>query len=450
MSFSLGDTVELHIDHFGYGGVGVGKLPTGLVCFVHKALPGEHISGRIVRLKKRYATVALLDIFQASTKRIEPICRYFSSCGGCQLQHLSYPDQLQMKRDLLIETLATLNIDQVIEPVVAAEDPLNYRQKNYLHIHDKQVGFINPLTEDLVDIENCVCAPDETNQLISACRQLLGNKNLAAINSLTDIMIRQSNMNKKCMLILVVDEKKKNIWLEAFAPGGAKNNLHSAIETLPAYSVYVTFKTIESKKSLGDAFLHVAGEKQLQEEIASSMVNVSPSSFIQIYIKQANVLYKKTLEMIHQSPDQKVLELYSGAGYLTLQIAKQVESVYAVEQNHEAVLDAQAAAKHNQVHNVVFRSGKCETIVKRLKKEGQQFTTAVMNPPRKGCDIALLNQLKGLGIERIVYISCSPPTLKRDLETLRDQGFQVRRMVPVDMFPQTYHLETVSLLTRQV
>ncbi len=440
-----GEQIELTIDSLGYGGVGVGRHASGLVCFVGKTLPGERVTARILRRKKRHAVCGLQAVLKPAAERVEPPCVYFSECGGCHYQQLPYAEQLQVKMRILQDNFSRLALPtkELIEPIVGATTALGYRNKSFLHVEQQQIGFVNPLNKSIVPIERCLCAPDTTNQLIASVQEWLRGAGKILTEHLLDIIIRDSETNQQQMIIFVVASESRRLFLSS-DKSKIPPAMHSLTEKHPEVSFYLNFKPRQSKSMFTDDFIHIAGSRALNETIGRVTLTLSPGSFVQIHPQQAAALYDRAIHELQPKQDEVVYDLYSGSGALSLLLAGQCREVYAIEQNYQAVLDAQQSAKLNQIENVVFRSGKCETILKKRLRHGHRAVAATINPPRSGCSATIPSLLQQLGVQRLIYISCSPPTLCRDIERLSEQGYRLKKIIPFDMFPQTYHLELIA------
>jgi 23S rRNA (uracil1939-C5)-methyltransferase len=440
----LGTICELTIDKLGYGGMGIARyqsgVGSGVVCLVAKTLPGEKVSARIVQLKKRHIVFETVKILTPSPLRREPACDKFSECGGCQLQHLSYEDQLRVKWETLKEQFdrSDLQFKPTLLQVNPAEPNLHYRNKNFFHSENGQLGFINPLQRKLVSLDNCPCAPESTNKILGVVLHWLNEEGAPLKAELLDCLVRDSQISGDSMVILVIDQEAE---VDLHHPAWAALN-----QRLENSSIFLNFKPREAKYAFGESFVHLAGKPHITEKIGDFKLQLSPSSFVQIHPTQAKHLYQCVVDGLNLDGSETVLDLFSGSGTLSMFLSKKAKSVYSVELNHQAVQDAESSLPLNQINNIAFRTGKCERIVDKLLKQGQRYSVATMNPPRTGCHPDLLPQLKKIGIRRLAYISCSPPTLLRDLKQLVELGYRVEKIAPFDMFPQTYHLEVAVFL----
>lgn len=444
-ALQLGDSCRLDIQSMGYGGVGVARHASGLVCLVGKTLPGESVEARVVQLKRRHAVLQLEKIVVASPLRTAAPCKYFEACGGCHFQHLPYAEQLKAKHQVVQENLDRMVLSKplAVEPVVAAEPPLNYRNKNFFHVNGIRIGFINSSDHSLIDIDNCPCAPEKTNKILQTVRTWLRGDAGPLRDKILDCLIRESAISGDTMVILVCDA--------GFAPDDDTTKklpeLKALLKLLPGSSLYVNYKAHASKQSFGERFVHIAGNVSMREQVGPFKMTLSPGSFAQIHAAQAASLYSRLITEMQLTPEDAVLDLYSGSGSLSMYLSRAGKSVYAVEMNRQAVLDAEASLKLNGIDNVVFRTGKCERILDKLTKQGFHWKHVTLNPPRTGAEPGLFPLLKKLGAEKIGYVSCSPPTLRRDILLLEAMGYRLEKIIPFDMFPQTYHLEQLAIFT---
>lgn len=433
----------LRIENMGFGGVGIARDRDGVVCFVDRALPGELVRATLTRHKHRYRRYTIQEILEPSPLRRQPLCQYYGRCGGCHFQHLDYKDQLVMKEQQLYDQCRHQQPDLVSlwRPIIGAPQPFGYRNKHLLHydVRQNRIGFVDPIREEIVDIDSCVLAPERSNTMLQEIRRWLHEEGTPLSSYLIDVLIRESHSSNAMMILFVVDRSMQaTSTLRTLIMEGPLAHL---MERCSHASIYINYKTRGEKRSFGETFEHICGPHTIRESIGGLTLELSPSAFIQVNPLQADILYDHALACLELTADDVVLDLYAGSGGLGLLAAQRGGSVLSIELDRHAVANAQTNATLNGLANIEHRVGKCERICKRLIAEGRNFSKATLNPPRKGLDASLPAQLAKLGIGELVYVSCSPPTFMRDLTRLQEAGFELRSLQPFDMFPQTYHLE---------
>jgi 23S rRNA (uracil1939-C5)-methyltransferase len=444
-----GETCELVIGELGYGGVGVARHASGLICLVPRSLPGERVEAIVHRRQRRIAHMRLRRVLAPSPARVTPPCPHFPRCGGCHLQHLSYRDQLDAKREVLLRNLSRAlgsTVASLVEPVVASPLPFAYRNRNFFHAAGDCLGFVDPLAQEVIDIDACPLSPPAANASLAAVRAWLGAKAGPLRDAVLDVMLRTGSAESMCVLVLDADRvRPADLEVARVRSDGPLHELRAALT--PA-SVWVNLRSARAKATFGDVFAHVGGPRTIREQVGPFALELSPDSFAQANAPLAAILYERAVRELAPHPAADTLDLYCGSGALSFHLARAARTVYAVEVNHRALADARASAALNRVANVTWRAGKCETIAARLYRDGARFACAALNPPRGGLHESLPAALARLGVERCAYVSCSPPTLARDLRRFLDLGYELTRLVPFDMFAQTYHLEVLAVLQR--
>jgi 23S rRNA (uracil1939-C5)-methyltransferase len=449
-----GDEVELRIERVGFGGAGLAvHAASGLRCRVPKALPGELVTAAVVKVGTRAVALRLLSVRESSPVRVEPPCRHFAACGGCTLQHVPYPQQLVRKHELLRERLTrTLGeeVASLLEPVEPAPAPLGGRSRNLFTVAGSSIGFIDPLAKTVVDVDRCLLATPASAPLLTAVRVWLRSGAGASAAGLLAVQIRTGIAEP--MLVLVVDEQCADLAaLQSLTAGtepSALASLRALLGALPAASVWASPRRRQARGAFGHDFVHLQGPDHLLEQVGPVTLVLSPRSFTQVDAAVAALLYRRTAAALDPPAGTPVLDLFSGSGALAFHLGARGNPVLGVELSFPAVGDAQRSAARNCLHHVGFRNGRAEVIARRLFLHRQRFAHACVNPPRTGLPVDLPELLPKLGVERLCYVSCSPPTLVRDLAILGRLGYRPRQLVPFDMFPQTWHLEVLAVLER--
>lgn len=436
---------NLTIESLGSHGEGVGHLE-GYTLFVDGALPGETVEVQMTQRHKRYGRAELLAITEVSPYRVEPPCRLFGTCGGCQLMHLSYAQQLEIKRQRVVDALQRIGKIKGIDvpACLPSPAPLAYRNKIQLPVRqgkaDLAIGLYARSSHTLVEVDACPihCTLGDTiYQKVSALIKQSGIKAYdpeTGQGELRHLLIKSAVHTQQVLVILVthLESQRKTLPL-------AK----TIMEQCPLVKGVV--QNINSKNDnviLGTNYHLLAGSGHIQEALGDLLFKVSPASFFQVNPDQALRLYAKAVEFAGLTGDETVLDAYCGVGTLSLFFAKHVKKVIGVECVREAIVDAKENALLNDVRNASFVCQAAEIYIRSLPA----VDVVVLNPPRKGCDPVVLQELERLRPKTIVYISCDPSTLARDLAHLVGSGYHLEEIQPFDMFPQTAHVECVAKL----
>jgi len=442
--------IEMEFSSLGHNGEGVGKYQ-GYTLFVPGVLPGEKAKVKVIKVKKNFGYGRLMEILQPSVERVEPLCPIYKQCGGCQLQHLSYQGQLDFKRQLVENNIRRIGKieDVVIHPTIGMKNPWNYRNKAQVPIAEREggliAGFYAKGTHHVIDMKKCIIQQEENDLMVQNTRKIaeeLGikaydEKNLTGV--LRHVVARVGVKTGEKMLILVTNGKK--------IP-----HKEALIQSIVKQTTGLTslIQNINEKKTnviLGETSVTLWGNDVIFDTIGDIKFAISPRSFYQVNPEQTKVLYEKALEYANLKGDEIVFDAYCGIGTISLFLAKKAKHVYGVEIVPEAIEDARKNAKLNGIKNVTFETGAAEEVMPKWEKEGLIPDVVVVDPPRKGLDATLIQTIIKLKPNKMIYVSCDPSTLARDLRLLEDDGFKVIEVQPVDMFPQTSHVECVVLMT---
>lgn len=447
---------ELDIVAQGYNGEGIAKVD-GYPIFIEGALTGEKIKVKVLKANKNYGYGKIEEIIIKSEERVEPACNNYKKCGGCSIQHMSYKKQLDFKFERVkdcITKIGGLSDTLVKYPIGMEDNPYRYRNKVQLPIGKVNgkiaIGFYAPRSHDIIDLDSCLIQDEIADNVARLTKQWIIKNNIepAIIDGVYNpkgivkhIMIRKGFKTNEVMVVLVATTSKiPNI--DKFTKRITEN-----IEGIK--SVILNINPQETNVILGEQCITLYGSDTIQDYIGEFKFNISPLSFFQINPKQTEVLYGKALEYAGLTGEQVVFDAYCGTGTITLFLSKQAKKVYGVEIIEPAIINAKENARLNNVDNVEFIVGKSEEEIPRLIDSGIKADVIVVDPPRKGCDIKLLDAIGELSVEKIVYVSCDPSTLARDLKILECKGYQVVEVQPVDMFAQTGHVESVALLVKE-
>lgn len=438
------------LTHEGNGVAKVGAYPL----FIPYLLPGEKAKIRVVKVNKNFGYGKLLKVERKSDDRITAPCNIFDRCGGCQLQHMTYEAQLEMKRNNVMNQLKRIGHlhGVTVHPVIGMENPWYYRNKIQMPVGEKDgsliTGFYRERSHDIIpDMDSCLIQNKYGDHVVEQVRQIADHLNIEAYDEknhrgvLRHIIVRTAYKTDETMIILVTRTKvlpKEKAFIEQIK------------KSLP--QVKSIIHNINDRKTnviLGSQMRTIYGASHLMDSIGELQFKLSPRSFFQVNPTQTKVLYDQALKYADLKADDIVIDAYCGIGSISLFLAKQARKVFAVEVVAEAIEDAKENARLNGIDNVEFVVGKAEDIMPKWKAEGLRPNVIVVDPPRKGCDKTLLDAMAAMDPERIVYVSCNPATLARDLRILADHGYQTEEVQPVDMFSQTYHVECCSLLVKK-
>lgn len=440
----------------GYEGEGIAKIDNKYPIFIEGALKGEKVKVRIVKVNKNFAYGKLMEVLEASEERVNPPCAIYKRCGGCKLQHASYKAQLDFKWDRVkdcVSKIGKLN-PSIVKYPLGMEEPWRYRNKVQLPIGlingEVKIGFFAPRSHDIIDMESCLIQDEIGDKVVKLTREWIEKFNIRPYNVdgeydekgiVRHIMIRRGFTTNEVMVVLVTNGEKLP-HKEEFVDLMIKN--------IPGIKSII--QNINSKKTnviLGLESKTLWGEDTISDYIGDFRFNISPLSFFQVNPIQTEVLYGKALEYANLTGNEEVFDAYCGTGTITLFLSQKAKKVYGVEIIPQAIDNAWINAKENKVENVEFFVGESEVVIPDLINKGVKADVVVVDPPRKGCDKKLLDAITNIDAKKIVYVSCDPSTLGRDLQVLEENGYKTLEVQPVDMFPNTSHVETVALLRRK-
>ncbi|TBX07503.1 23S rRNA (uracil-5-)-methyltransferase RumA [Clostridium perfringens] len=440
----------------GYEGEGIAKIDNKYPIFIEGALKGEKVKVRIVKVNKNFAYGKLMEVLEASEERVNPSCTIYKRCGGCKLQHASYKAQLDFKWDRVKDCVSKIGkLDpSIVKYPLGMENPWRYRNKVQLPIGlingEVKIGFFAPRSHDIIDMESCLIQDEIGDKVVKLTREWIEKFNIRPYNVdgeydekgiVRHIMIRRGFTTNEVMVVLVTNGEKLP-HKEEFVDLMVKN--------IPGIKSVI--QNINSKKTnviLGLESKTLWGEDTISDYIGDFRFNISPLSFFQVNPTQTEVLYGKALEYANLTGNEEVFDAYCGTGTITLFLSQKAKKVYGVEIIPQAIDNAWINAKENKVENVEFFVGESEVAIPDLINKGVKADVVVVDPPRKGCDKKLLDAITNINAKKIVYVSCDPSTLGRDLKVLEENGYKTLEVQPVDMFPNTAHIENVALLIKK-
>ena len=451
-NFKKNDLVTLEITDLGSSGEGIGKVD-GYTLFVKDALIGDVIEAKIIKTKKNYGYGRLMTILTPSPARVEARCPQARACGGCQIQPLDYAKQLEYKENKVKELLDRVGkvSDYVMEPIIGMEDPWYYRNKAQFPVGTSKegeivTGFYAGRTHSIVPVEECFIQHPLNEQLMAIVRQWMNEFNVTAYDEtkqtglVRHIFTRIGKYTGEVMVCLVINGKKipkPEVLIERL----------KAVEGMT--SICLNINRENTNVILGKTIKCLWGQDYITDKIGDIAYRISPLSFFQVNPIQTQKLYGTALEYAELTGNETVWDLYCGIGTISLFLAKAAKKVCGVEIVPEAIADAKENAKLNGIENADFFVGKAEDVLpEQYDKYGVYADVIVVDPPRKGCDEKLLQCMVEMAPKRIVYVSCDPATLARDLNFLEANGYKVKKVRCTDMFPHSTHVETVCLLNR--
>ncbi len=447
------ETVTLRFEDLTHEGNGVGKVD-GYPLFVPHGLPGEEAEVKVIKVKKNFGFGKLLNVKQESDDRVEPPCDVYYKCGGCQLQHMSYQMQLDMKQKQVKYNMKKIgHLEHVpVHPTIGMDDPWRYRNKVQIPVGQKEdgelkTGFYQKRSHNIIDMDTCLIQDEMNDRMVETVRRIASKLGISAYDeqthrgTLRHIMVRTGQNTKDIMVVIVTKTKK--------LPHQDKliDEIRDAFPNVK--SIVHNVNSAKTNVILGKQTNVIYGDEYIYDTIGDIKFMISPLSFYQVNPTQTKALYDQALQYADLRGGETVIDAYCGIGTISLFLAQKAKKVYGVEIVPEAVTDAKKNARLNKMDNADFYVGQAEELMPWWRNQGLRPDVIVVDPPRKGCDEELLKAMLDMEPERIVYVSCNPSTLARDLRVLEDGGYETQEVQPVDMFPQTSHVECVTWLEKK-
>ena len=453
MEFRKNDLVTLEIEDCGIDGEGIGKAD-GFTVFVKDAVIGDTVTAKIIKAKKNYGYGRLMEVLKPSPYRVEPKCKFARQCGGCQLQALSYDQQLVFKTNKVKGHLERIGgfTDIPMEPIIGMDELFHYRNKAQFPVgRNKEgkivTGFYAGRTHNIIENRDCALGVAENKEVLDRVIAHMEKYGIEPYNEATGkglvrhVLIRYGYFTKEVMVCLILNGNKLP----------KEEQLVKSLCEIPGMtSITINVNKKRSNVILGEEICLLWGQEYITDRIGDISYQISPLSFYQVNPMQTQKLYAKALEYADLHGEETVWDLYCGIGTISLFLAQKAKFVRGVEIVPAAIENAKENAKLNGLENTEFFVGKAEEVLPReYKKNGVYADVIVVDPPRKGCDETLLETMVEMNPERIVYVSCDSATLARDLKYLCERGYELRKVCPVDQFGMTVHVETVVLLSQQ-
>jgi 23S rRNA (uracil1939-C5)-methyltransferase len=447
----LEENYELFINSYSHQGEGIGRMDNFTV-FVPGAILAERVRVKITEVKKNFARGRLKEVISSSPHRIKPLCPVYYLCGGCHLQHIIYEKQLEMKKEIVENTLGRIGNQNIKTlPTIGTEYPWRYRNKGYFQVNQGKgrvrLGFYNAGSYDFVPASGCVLFSLQMNRLVSYLEDQLSLQKVTVYNSRTgggnlrSVLIRESRSRGEIMIVFFT--KEDNL-------GFDQNALNDLARTFPqVVSIYQNINRIPKAVLLGKDFRLLKGKPDLEDAIGPFRFKISPLSFFQVNTVQAEILNEKILEYANLSGEETVIDSYCGTATISIYVAKQAEKVYGIEVEKSAARDAKINCELNGISNLKLFTGKAEEWLYKWRRSGEEVHLIIVDPPRRGCSSKVLKGIIKITPKKVIYISCHPATLARDLKYLtKDGDYKLKKVLPIDMFPQTSHIECIASLER--
>lgn len=439
----------IDLTHEGHGVVKLDRYPI----FVPNALINETIEFKVIKVKKNFAIGKLIEIKKESEERVEPPCVYYHKCGGCQLQHMTYQAQLNMKKEQVVNLFhrkADFK-DTIIHDTIGMDNPWFYRNKSQVPVgknNENKVitGFYRQRSHDIIDMDECLIQDNMHQDVLNQLKLWFNELNISIYNErkkqglMRHVVIRTGHHSRELMVVFVTNGKK------------FKQSDVLTEKLVAAFPEIVSVKhnvnDTHSNVIMGETSYTLYGKDEIQDTLSDVTFKISDQSFYQINSIQTEKLYQRAIEYAELKGEETILDTYCGIGTIGLYMAPKAQHVYGVEIVPEAIADAKQNATLNQFENTTFVCGKAEEVILKWKAQGIKPDVVMVDPPRKGCDETFLETLLELNPRKIVYISCNPSTQQRDAQQLAQQ-YKLTQITPVDMFPHTTHVETVAQFERR-
>ena len=420
--------IKLEIKDLGSSGEGIAHSG-GKTFFVQFALPGEEVEAAVEKIKGNIVFAKATKILEESENRTTPPCPYFEKCGGCDIQHMKYESGLLLKQNITKNAIKKIaGLDANVLPCEKSEEILHYRNKISLPVKDNKIGLYEKNSHNIVEIKECLITKQFNKKLISILRDFLSkfeNKNI-------------THFVARCLggrLLLTIVSKQPKVsgleFLEKQISGEFKN-----------YGINININKKPDAEILSNDFIYVCGIKQIEAEENGAKISLSSKSFFQVNDSVREKIYNYVCENVS---GQTVIDAYSGVGILSSALSKKAKKVIAVEIEKSACKNAKQMLKDNKIKNVNVVCGDCKIEIPKLCKT-EKADAVILDPPRAGCSADVLLAIAGARVPKIVYISCSPQTLARDIKMLKE-SYEIESIKPFDMFPWTHHVENVAVLT---
>lgn len=459
MGVGKGKVLELEIENLAFGGRGIARVD-GMVIFVEGAVPGDLVNAKVFKKKRQFAEARTIEVLRPSKDRINPECEYFGTCGGCKWQFLSYDDQLSYKTDQVREAFEHIGMLDEVEVLDALGSPEVFSYRNKMEFSFTRQRWLRPkdlenkdvikgeglglhvpgIFSKIVDIENCLIQPKKANEIVDFIRKFMLEADAEVYDDRNHVgfwrfvMIRHSVAYDSYMINIVTGYEDKEL-MESLGKGLSEN--------FPEVTSFVN--NVSGKKAnicRGDYELQITGDDHIVEKLGDYEFSISANSFFQTNTKGAKQLYDVVKDFADLKGDEFVMDLYTGTGSIAIYLSDMAKKIVGIEIVETAILDARKNCEKNGISNCVFITGDLKDVAKDINERPDVL---VCDPPRAGMHKNVVSKIMELSPEKIVYVSCNPATMARDISIFKEK-YEVKRVQPVDMFPHTHHIEAVAEL----
>lgn len=444
--------IKIHIESLNAEGQGVGRI-NGYVIFVVGALPGEDCDAQIFKVTQKYAVARLVKYKKPSKLREKPLCPHFNRCGGCQLQHIKYPAQLLFKQSKVIKALskiAGINKDVVMQ-TLGMKNSWYYRNKSIFTAANTKdntiVGMYQHHSHKIVDIEKCYIVNRKINTVLQTAKDWMRRSRIIAYDA-------KSSRGDLCAIFVRVGIYTGQVMAGAIThtkslPGSDTFTTLLRRADNDIVSIFHNINDTIQGERLSFNTKFIWGTHTIADKLGKLRFDISPYSFYQINPIQTKKLYDVILDMIDKNDCGKILDAYCGVGTIGQYIAGKCEEVIGIESVLDAIKDAKENSRKNNIRNTKYLAGDCADVLPQLDDAGIKFDVVIVDPPRKGCKKSFLKALAKAAAPKIIYVSCNPSTMARDIKDIISSGYEIKKAQPIDMFPQTDHVECVVLLEQK-
>ncbi len=450
---NIPNILEIRIDRLSNLGFGIAKL-NGYVIFVPNTCPEDVVRVKVDKRNKNYAYGSIIEIITPSPHRVQPFCKMQNVCGACQLQFIDYHSQLKYKKEIVEDTMRKIFGSEIeVRDVVPSPQIKEYRHKIQYPISQTKeskriiAGYYKPSSHDLINIKYCPIQPEYCDKIIDFIRENAQKLNVSGYiekehkGLLRHVVIRTSSLNKKSLVVLVINSCSKNANVENFA-----KLLFNNLDNISG--VCVNYNSNKTNLILGEKTDLIIGKDYVEEALCDKVFKIGVKTFFQVNPKSANNIFNYIKNYIKTNcPNSSIIDAYAGISAFGICLSDIASNVTTVEETKESVDIANTLLKENNINNVSAYCEDAGSFLQKLATSGTKFDITVVDPPRKGCTKESLDYALKLTKRKIIYVSCNPATLARDLKYLKDQGATIEYIQPFDMFPHTYHIENIAIIS---
>lgn len=454
MEIKKNTETEIEITGTTHDGSGVGRIGE-FVVFVPGCAEGEKCKIHILSVKKKLAYAKVLEILEPSIERVKPDCEVYSKCGGCAFRHISYKEELRLKYNRVADAIRKFSGTDIVPEEILPSPQINgYRNKAQYPVGlDKDgnviAGFFAPHSHRIVECESCILQPKEFSEILKAVTTWMSKFKIEPYNEVTHsglvrhIFLRVAPATGEIMLCLVINGKPSQL-------GHTKDLIEAVTLTNKnVKGIVININRENTNSIMGKKCITIYGNDKITDIMGGVKFEISPLSFYQVNSKQAEQLYKIAKEFADLQGNETLLDMYCGAGTIGLFMADKIKRLIGVEIVPQAIENAKRNAEINSIENASFICADSGEAATELLSNGLKPDVVVVDPPRKGCDLPTIEAISSMNPQKIVYVSCDPATLARDIKIFCEKGYKCERVKPVDMFPRTHHVESVALITRK-